>query len=251
MGMGFLRRIVDEGERHCKNRIVGGKSLRSYDQVNKRLATLQAYYTTCSAMCAYSSEHAGIEKDLSGMSLIANSVKALLTDYMHQAADSLLQLMGAKGYRIDRFAGRATIDSRPFQIFEGSNDILYQQISEAVLRAMKKLKQRNLLQYLLDNDLTRRGAEQMKTVLSFDIDWAMPQRKLIELGRMLARLVSMDFVIELGDRGFRSDLVASCLANVRSEIESIVSHVRTSSLVKRCDEYLDGSAWKDFVVPAR
>ncbi len=48
-----------------------------------------------------------------------------------------LQLVGAKGYRLDHIAGRATVDSRPFQIFEGSNDILYQQIAEAVLKLMR------------------------------------------------------------------------------------------------------------------
>ncbi|MDZ7681548.1 MAG: acyl-CoA dehydrogenase family protein [Fodinibius sp.] len=74
------------------------------------------------------------------MDLTANAIKTYTTDLMQQAAQSLLQLTGAKGYRLDHIAGRALIDSRPFQIFEGSNDILYQQISESVLKNMRKLK---------------------------------------------------------------------------------------------------------------
>jgi hypothetical protein len=30
------------------------------------------------------------------------------------------------------------VDSRPFQIFEGSNDVLYQQITESVLKSMRR-----------------------------------------------------------------------------------------------------------------
>jgi len=64
-----------------------------------------------------------LEKDTSRFDLIANSVKSVITDYMQSAAQNLLQLMGAKGYKLDHIAGRSLTDSRPFQIFEGSNDI--------------------------------------------------------------------------------------------------------------------------------
>src|SRR5690625_5979026 len=81
-------------------------------------------------MCTYTSEHAGLEHDMSKDAVSANAIKSVVTDLMHDASQSLLQLVGAKGYRLDHVAGRSLVDSRPFQIFEGSNDILYQQISE-------------------------------------------------------------------------------------------------------------------------
>ncbi len=37
MGMGFIKRMLDEAIKHCKQRFVGGKSLFSYDQVQERL----------------------------------------------------------------------------------------------------------------------------------------------------------------------------------------------------------------------
>jgi alkylation response protein AidB-like acyl-CoA dehydrogenase len=61
MGMGFIKRMLDEAVAHCKSRFVGGKSLFSYDQVQQRLSRLQASFTVCSAMCANSSAKAGIE----------------------------------------------------------------------------------------------------------------------------------------------------------------------------------------------
>ena len=78
-------------------------------------------------MCANSSEKAGIENDLSSEGLEANAVKSVVTDLMQEAAQSVVQLVGAKAYKLDHIAGRGTADSRPFQIFEGSNDILYAQ----------------------------------------------------------------------------------------------------------------------------
>ena len=134
MAMGFLRRMVDEAVEQSRERFVGGKPLFDYDQVKARLARLQASVTACAAMCLHSSENAGVERDLSGEGLKANAMKTVVTDLMHEASQSLLQLMGAKGYRLDHIAGRSTNDSRPFQIFEGSNDILYLLPRRAVVR---------------------------------------------------------------------------------------------------------------------
>jgi alkylation response protein AidB-like acyl-CoA dehydrogenase len=91
-------------------------------------------------MCANSSEKAGIENDLAPHGMEANAVKSVITDLMHDAAQSVLQLVGAKAYKLNHIAGRGTVDSRPFQIFEGSNDILYAQISEGLLKLMKRTK---------------------------------------------------------------------------------------------------------------
>ena len=76
------------------------------------------------------SELADLGNDLAPLGLEANIIKTITTDMMQEASQSLLQLVGAKGFRLSHIAGRSIIDCRPFQIFEGSNDILYVQISE-------------------------------------------------------------------------------------------------------------------------
>jgi len=144
MGMGFLQRMLDEAVQHCKQRHVGGKSLFTYDQVQQRISRLQSAYTICSAMCFNSSQKAGVENNLAPHGLEANAVKTYVTDLMQSSAQSLLQLVGAKGYRWNHIAGRAIVDSRAFQIFEGSNDILYIQINEAMQKQMQRAKQQNL-----------------------------------------------------------------------------------------------------------
>ncbi|MFA5419368.1 MAG: acyl-CoA dehydrogenase family protein, partial [Bacteroidales bacterium] len=78
MGMGFIHRMLDEGLTHCRQRLVGGKSLFNYDQVQERLSKLQASFTVCSAMCSNSAKKAGLENDLTGIGMEANSVKSVI-----------------------------------------------------------------------------------------------------------------------------------------------------------------------------
>ncbi len=247
MGMGYLQRLLDEALAHCKERLVGGVPLRDYDQVQQRIARMQAAYTICSAMCAYSSEHAGVHNDLSRSGLEANAIKTVATDLMQSAAQSLLQLVGAKGYRLDHIAGRSTVDSRPFQIFEGSNDILYQQIAEAVLKMMRQSKQRNLFQLLKGYKLTGRASDYFKDVLNFEMDPKLPQRKLVELGRVLARIISMELVIELGERGFRGDLIRHALTVMQQDIARLMSVYLRPNEAVAVEAYEEGSAWLCYV----
>ena len=243
MGMGFLKRIVDDAFEHCRTRFVGGQSLFNYDQVQKRISELQSYFTVCSAMCSYTSKYVPLDQDTSRMDVQANATKTVLTDYMQAAAQSLLQLTGAKGYRIDSNAGRAIIDSRPFQIFEGSNDILYQQISESVIKMMRKVKDFNLYSFLSQYDLTEKTSDYFKDILNFELDTKMSQRKLVELGRALGRMISMEYTIDLGESGFNKDLVDNALKTLQSEIRSIMCTFSTKSSAVIVDEYESDSAW--------
>lgn len=231
MAMGFLRRLLDEATAHTQRRSVGGRPLVAYDQVRARLARMQAAVTSCAAMCLNSAETAGVENDLSGEGLKANAFKTVITDWMHEAAQSLLQLVGAQGYRADHLAGRAVVDCRPFMIFEGSNDILYQQVTEAVVKAMRRVRETDLGAYLRTEPLTARAATMLGDALSFDVDWQMPQRKLVELGQAISRVVSMEMTIELGERGYAPDLVANALESVRAEVRALVETYRRGGLV--------------------
>ena len=247
MGMGFLQRILDEALEHCRERFVGGKPLIDYDQVQRRITEIQAAFTACSAMCLHTSEHAHTDNDLAGEALSANAIKTVVTDLMQDASQSLLQLMGGKGYQLDNVAGRSVVDSRPFQIFEGSNDVLYQQISEAMLKSMRQMKEKNLETFLSDHDLTSRAVEYFNDALNFEVDQSLSQRKLVELGRILGRVVTMELVIELGDRGFRSDLISNCLQVFRRNVEGLLAGYHETGQTDVIEDYVEGSAWIDFV----
>ncbi len=251
LGMGFLQRMLDEGLAHCQKRFVGGRSLFAYDQVQERLARLQASFTVCSAMCSFSSGRASLNDDLSRSGLAANATKSVVTDLMQDASQSLLQLVGAKGYRLDHIAGRATVDSRPFQIFEGSNDILYQQISEAVLKLMRQSKETNLLRFLSGFDLTSRASEYLKERLDFGVDLKIPQRRLVNLGKALGRILTMEMVLQLGDRGFRSDLITNAISMFRHEVTGLLGTYRAENRILAVDDYEEDGSWLAFVAPAK
>jgi hypothetical protein len=224
MGKGFLQRMLDEAVGHCQERQVGGRSLFSYDQVQQRLSRLQSACTVSSAMCLNSAGKAGLENDLSGIGLEANSVKTYVTDLMQASAQSLLQLVGAKGYRLDHIAGRAVVDSRPFQIFEGSNDILYIQIAEAVQKQMQQAKETSLREFLSKHDLTALALTEggLNRLLDFTLVMPLSQRRLTELGTIISRLVAVNMVIKLGDTGYNKALIESCLRNLNQELAGLV-----------------------------
>ncbi|TVR00915.1 MAG: acyl-CoA dehydrogenase [Spirochaetaceae bacterium] len=243
MAMGYLKRLLDEGIAHCQSRLVGGRPLSEYDQVQDRLADLQAAFTTCSAMCAYTTEVATIDHDCSNDALPANSIKSVVTDLMQSTAQSLLQLVGAKGYRLDHIAGRSVVDSRPFQIFEGSNDILYQQIAEAVLKSMNKVKETNLARFLSSFDLTNRVADHFTSLLSFSIDTGTAQRKMVDLGRILGRVISMQMVVDLGARGFRNDLVQNCLTLMKRDVVNLLGSFSDAGAPTVVEDYEENGDW--------
>ncbi|RNC79532.1 MAG: acyl-CoA dehydrogenase [Balneola sp.] len=243
MGAGFLRRMMDEAITHCRQRFVGGRRLIDYDQVKSRINKLQSYFTVCSAMCNFTSLNIPLEKNTAKMDVEANAIKSVITDYMQKASQSLLQLTGAKGYRLDHIAGRSTVDSRPFQIFEGSNDILYQQISESVLKMMRKFKSTNLYDFLKNYELTINASDYFKEGLNFEIDAKMPQRKLVELGRALGRIISMEFTINLGEQGFNSEMIDNALAVLQEEVDNLLNSFKSSQILEVVEDYLTESNW--------
>lgn len=249
MGIGFLKRMMDEAIGHCKQRYVGGQSLFNYDQVKKRLNRLQSSFTICSAMCAYTGQNVPITKDVSNMDLTANAIKTYTTDLMQQAAQSLLQLTGAKGYRLDHIAGRALIDSRPFQIFEGSNDILYQQISESVLKSMRKLKLKNLYEFLSDFELTQRASGYFSELLDFKINNKLAQDRLVELGRILSRVISLEFTLRLSDKGFNQKLIDNTIKTLRTDVERRVSTFVNDKAPDVVEDYEESSSWLESILP--
>ncbi len=243
LGMGFIKRMLDEAISHSKHRQVGGKSLFGYDQVQQRLAKLQSSYTISSAMCVNSSKKAGIENDLAPHGMEANAVKSVITDLMHDAAQSLLQLVGAKAYQLNHIAGRGTVDSRPFQIFEGSNDILYAQISESLVKMMKRAKENNLLSFLKNFNLTSRAADYIRDHVNFNLDFQMPQRKLVEMGKITGRIISMNQVLDMAGKGYRNDLIENSISILQQEISKLMAGFSEKSQTLVVEEYEEGSSW--------
>jgi alkylation response protein AidB-like acyl-CoA dehydrogenase len=244
MGLGFLRRMLDEAISHTKSRLVGNRKLFEYDQVQNRLVQLQSNFTICSAFCLKSGELAGMENNLSQLGLEANIIKSVTSDMMQESAQSLLQLVGAKGYKLNHIAGRSVVDSRPFQIFEGSNDILYHQIAEAFLKLMKTAKEKNLLQFLMG--FSARASDRLQKLINFEPDFQLTQRKLVQFGQVVSRIFSMDMVLYLEEKGFRKDLIDNTLITLKLQISELLNTFEFENNTSVVHEYSENSTWYDF-----
>lgn len=246
MGIGFLKRMLDEATKHCKERIVGNAPLFALDQIQYQLAKLQSFFALCSAMCARSCKVSGIEKDVSSDGIHANSMKALVTDMMQDAAQTLVQLSGAKGYRISHIGGRGIMDSRPFQIFEGSNEMLYTQISEGILKDMRKKKTSHFANYLSKNKLTQDAAKLFSEELNFSVENSLSQRKLIDLGKVIARVITVNDLLELNNSGFSQELTDNSIVMVRQEIVSLLASMHHHQDINAQEDISHNSDWMEF-----
>jgi len=243
MAMGFIQRLLDESLAHCSQRIVGGKPLLALDQVKHAISRIQSAFTVCSAMCWKSSTFSGIDNNVASNAIEANSMKAYITDLMQESANIFTQLSGAKGYRMESLGARGIVDSRPFQIFEGSNEMLYSQIAEMVYKMMSRKKVPNLYEYLKQYDVTSEVVDRFKSSLNFSIMEKLPQRKLVDLGRIISRVVSASFVVEMAAKGFRPDLVRDCLQTLHHEIEGFVGSLNFKIDVAPEEGYQEGGDW--------
>ncbi|NGM66923.1 acyl-CoA dehydrogenase family protein [Sphingobacterium sp. SGR-19] len=246
MGMGFIKRLLDESLQHCQTRIVGGVPLLNLDSVKHQITKIQAAYTICSGMCAFSVGQSGIEHNLAALSIEANTLKALVTDLMQESAQVSLQLAGANGFRLDHVAGRAIVDSRPFQVFEGSNEMLYAQIAEGILKLMRKVKEDNVLGFLTTYNRTNISVDFFRTYLDFRIHGVMKQRDLVTLGSMIARVISFQFVLMLD--GFNTQLVEITRQYICRDLAASHGHLHSKNDVNPVLDYETHSDWTAFLV---
>lgn len=247
MGMGFIKRMLDEAYTHCHNRKVGTGNLLCMDNVQFQLSRLQAAYTICSAMCTRSSGISGIENNLANEGLEANTMKSVVTDLMQESAQLLVQLSGANGYRTTHIGGRGIMDSRPFQIFEGSNEMLYAQIAEMVIKLMKKQTQLQVYEFLKTFHLTVKVIEHFKGELYFTLSEQLTQRKLVDFGKIIARVICAGYVTDLLEKGFRKELVENCITMIKQEVTALASTLQFNNSVMAIDDYQLASSWLDFV----
>lgn len=247
MSIGFLRRMADEAVRHVRSRVVSGARLDEYDQVQARVARIQGRLALVNALSLYAAEHASATADLSREAVAANSTKALCSDYMHLASQSLLQLVGAKGYATDHIAGRSVVDARPFQIFEGSNDVLYTQIGSKVLETMRKHKSGDLgarlrADYSEGVDIARLGSE-----LDVTLGDRPAQRRIVDLGVIVSRLHALNALAELARRGFPPEHVAAAAGTAAEEIRHRLDALRHDTSLRTAEEGLGVASWLSYV----
>jgi len=162
---------------------------------------------------------------------------------MQESAQNLLQLVGAKGYKLNNIAGSAVVDSRPFQIFEGSNDILYQQITESVIKTMKSIKEFNLSKFI--KDFTPRAFDFVKKMLDLDVNIQMSQRNSVIFGQLISRIYAIELVSQLKEKSFNNDLADNSIELLSSDVTTLLSQFNSNNSTKVIIDYQENSYWYD------
>lgn len=130
---GLCRRLAHEVTIRVEDRRAFGFPLSYFDQIQFRLSELRGMHELNSSLRKFTGARMDDHDDFSHDNTLVNSAKVICTETMHLASDCALQVFASSAYKRQHLVGRAYIDSRPFRIFEGGNEVLddniYGQIS--------------------------------------------------------------------------------------------------------------------------
>ncbi|MFH1567089.1 MAG: acyl-CoA dehydrogenase [Gemmatimonadota bacterium] len=129
---GLGERLVVEATARMAGRSSFGRALDQYDQVQYRLEGLRAMRDTNHCLWRFGATWTDGHPDLSTDYCLVNAAKVVASETMQGAADSAVQLFASAAYKRTHLVGRAFVDARPFQIFEGSNDVLDENTMEVL-----------------------------------------------------------------------------------------------------------------------
>ncbi|HEV8562696.1 MAG TPA: acyl-CoA dehydrogenase family protein [Actinophytocola sp.] len=134
---GFLRRISREAQAYADNRVIGSEMLSDIGFARYRLKAIETSATICEALNDYVMTALNVKVDMTDVFPVAQALKTVATERMVSSAYHYQQLVGGEGYRVDsptNIAGKAFLDTRVFTIFDGTNDLLSQQLTQFCLK---------------------------------------------------------------------------------------------------------------------
>jgi alkylation response protein AidB-like acyl-CoA dehydrogenase len=129
---GLCKRLADEVATRASGRVVFGQPIAKFDQVQFRLSTIRSLSQINHCLWRFTADWMDQHDDVSGDYILVNAIKVVSSESMAEASDSAMQIFASAGYKRNHLVGRAYVDSRPFQIFEGSNDVLHDNTFEVV-----------------------------------------------------------------------------------------------------------------------
>jgi alkylation response protein AidB-like acyl-CoA dehydrogenase len=184
MGCGFLRRISREAHAYADRRKVGPGPLADIRFVRYRLAAIDASYTVCAALNHYLQTDLDMKDSMIGAFPAVQAIKTVATERMLSSAHHYQQLAGGEGYRCGsptNISGQAFLDARVYTIFDGTNDLLSQQLAE---HCLSRTAGRPLSRFLAEWPLTAAAVGAHRLDLGF-LDGRLRQEHLVLAGRAI------------------------------------------------------------------
>lgn len=233
LAAGMCERLAKEIDAYVSTRSVFGKALGDYEQARYRQREIQV----CASICDWLVRFAGysLEADKSGLfdGFISNAVKALSTDLMQNASHSAVQLRGAEGFRRDNYIGRSFVDCRPYQIFEGSNDVLYDAVTSQYQGEIKKYGWTSVRALFEFRNLPVPAQADLDAIIPADDPVLANQVGRVALGKQLSYLVGMSL---------RQMPLAQEAGHDAARLDASVEYLRMLSTTARINA-IDGARW--------
>ncbi|WP_344260410.1 acyl-CoA dehydrogenase family protein [Actinomadura napierensis] len=185
MGCGFLRRISREAHAYADQRRIGPGPLSEIRFVRYRLAAIDASYTVCAALNHYLRTALDMKDAMIGAFPAVQAIKTVATERMLSSAHHYQQLAGGEGYRCGsptNISAQAFLDARVYTVFDGTNDLLSQQLTEYCLA---RTAGRTLSRFLAEWPLTASAVRAQRLDLGF-LDGDLRQEHLVLAGRAIA-----------------------------------------------------------------
>ncbi|MGP4029445.1 acyl-CoA dehydrogenase family protein [Actinomadura sp. 3N407] len=194
MGCGFLRRIRREAHAYADRRKIGPGPMSGIRFVRYRLAAIDASHTVCAALNHYLRTVLDMRDDMIGAFPAVQAIKTVATERMLSAAHHYQQLTGGEGYRCGsptNISAQAFLDARVYTIFDGTNDLLSQQLTEYCLA---RTDGRALSRFLAEWPLTASAVITHRLDLGF-LDQDLRQEHLVLAGRAIAYVFAIGQVM--------------------------------------------------------
>ena len=221
MGCGFLRRISREARAYADKRQIGPAPLSAIRFARYKLAAIDTSYTVCSALNHYLRTELDMKADMLHSFPAVQAIKTVATERMLSAATHYQQLVGGEGYRCGsptNLSGQAFLDARVYTIFDGTNDLLSQQLTEY---CQARLDGRSLTEYLADWSLTAPAVAEYDLDLDF-LDGDLGQEHLVLGGRAIAYLFAMAQVMKWADEtGADAEQTRAAIEFLKADIRGV------------------------------
>ncbi len=221
MACGFLRRISREAQAYADTRNIGPAPLSAIRFARYRLADIDTSYSICAALNHHLQASLDVKTDMIPAFPAVHAIKTVATERMLRAALHYQQLVGGEGYRCGsptNIAAQAALDARVFTIFDGTNDLLSQQLTEYCLA---RLAGRSLSDFLADWSLTAPGVTACHLDLRF-LDLDLGQEHLVLAGRAIAYVFTIGQVMRWAtETGAAAGTARGALEFLKADIASV------------------------------
>jgi alkylation response protein AidB-like acyl-CoA dehydrogenase len=130
VAVGLAQRCVAEAAQHLVNRQQFGRQLSEFQGLQFILADMEIGTSAADALVLRAAEAVGTPEFRS----VSAQAKSFATDNAMKVATDAVQLLGGAGYMQGVVVERMMRDAKILQIFEGTNQIMRQLVSRAVLK---------------------------------------------------------------------------------------------------------------------